>query len=1289
MKTSTIGSGKEKDPEKAFEQAVKDRLNTLSTRELLDAWEAGDIGLAQWSALPLIFRLAKATGLHVFILKSIARLLSDTNWTYEAISNALPGYGDWHDVASDTRTPAHALEALARDPRDYVRWAVARNPSTPENILSLLAEDEEPVRYWLASNPSASTQLLNLLSRDKEVKVRAAVSNNLTTPIAVREALLIKLAENKIGYVRQGIAASPLAPMQALETLAGCKDKSVLKALAKNPSTPVAVLDSLADQASAELSLDLISNPGISRYTKEILLKVLCRSKFVSVRQDLAKLPELPVFIFEALAKDPNDKVRMEVAASVQVNGTILQEMANDDSHRVRQFIGKNEVAPTELLNHLACDANSLVRSGVASNPKATHAILAILTKDHDSEVRCQVASNPSTKIELLLHLIKDSESTVRRSAAGNIAAGAILEELVDDPDIWVRKQVAMNVGSPADVLASLSKDKESAVRIALASNASTPAEVLEKLASDRVAEVVLAIILNPNTPLSALLPLTASKAISVREALTSHAHRSQEICRALWQDSNDAVRHALMQNPKLNQAMLDEMADSMKCERDAVAMLGHQKLGANRAQAIADKLLKSAATDSPWYRDQLTKASAAVSKAANAQEVLSYFGKDANAAALANRPLAPVMAMCSDHFVAPIRIIKLSGSTDWLVRAAVARNPCTPPKLVKELCADAHPLVAMLAQVALQKVEQSTTSNKTPLPEADMDFARAIKEILGRVSATGALKYFRELTKLFVDNVWCDHLSVGQISWMTAALIKSQHRLLPFKEFPGIHKLLEPEQAALMIESAVHFESTIESIEKNVSVWAAEEPACPLHILKTLANDADPDVALAAIMHPAYPPDEQESELQRLLKLKGWKLLKLLVNSAVPVNFLEVKASSRSGDVRKAVAENPSTPVRLLKALSKDSDVRVRRAVAKNPSCPVTVLSALAKNRDTLVRMWVAESPAAPVTILEILGKDESIFVRDWVAKNPSTPIKMREAVLTELAGASFVWIPASVAANAATPVAVLETLAADKDFYVRQAVAGNPSTPLPVLALLSRDSDSRVRRSVAANQGTSADLLQVLALDNEMAVRRTVAQNSSTPVTVLEAMIQDASNTVLEAIAINPSMALNVRISLLGRLLNGASESFRFSIADSSSTPQSTLASLAEDDNLVVRCMVTNNPSSPPDLRDRLISWWLSRLQRSIQREICVRKGLAPEPVSIVQPADLLMALNCLGIFTAVDDNSALTKASRSKDWLVRFGVALHPSAPVGILKILRNDIDPDVAKAAAYRATSMSVV
>ena len=89
-------------------------------------------------------------------------------------------------------------------------------------------------------------------------------------------------------------------------------------------------------------------------------------------------------------------------------------------------------------------------------------------------------------------------------------------------------------------------------------------------------------------------------------------------------------------------------------------------------------------------------------------------------------------MALCAGPFIEPARLVKVVVSTDWLVRAAVARNPGTPPNLIKKLSADTHPLVAALAKRALAPIpEVSTTSDN--LDAEDLDLARAVAEVIKR----------------------------------------------------------------------------------------------------------------------------------------------------------------------------------------------------------------------------------------------------------------------------------------------------------------------------------------------------------------------------------------------------------------------------------------------------------------------------------------------------------------------------------------------------------------------------
>jgi hypothetical protein len=163
--------------------------------------------------------------------------------------------------------------------------------------------------------------------------------------------------------------------------------------------------------------------------------------------------------------------------------------------------------------------------------------------------------------------------------------------------------------------------------------------------------------------------------------------------------DSNADVRRALLNNYGLDTQIVDEFALCLETEADWVNLLSHPNLSGQGAQFIADQLLNTPATDSPWFQNEISGAPSDVEQSALSSSVLSYFGRNPNKAVLAKRPLAPVMALCSEQVVEPSRMVKVVGSTDWLVRAAVARYPATPPNLLIKLSADTHPLVAALAQ--------------------------------------------------------------------------------------------------------------------------------------------------------------------------------------------------------------------------------------------------------------------------------------------------------------------------------------------------------------------------------------------------------------------------------------------------------------------------------------------------------------------------------------------------------------------------------------------------------------
>jgi predicted DNA-binding WGR domain protein/pentose-5-phosphate-3-epimerase len=612
----------QEDPEKGFEQAVRDRLGSMNPSDLREAWSHKDVGLAQWNALPLWFRLAEATKSHRFSAKAMARVLLNTGWSTKSIRELLPNYDGWDEVALDPSTPVHVLEALTNDADKLVRLGVAENPKTPIHVLEALANDPE-VKWQVVQNPATPVHVLEALADDANREVRQLIGKNTQTPA------------------------------HALETLANDENETVRVWVAENPKTPINVLGAMANDSSSWIRLSVAKNPATPVPMKNALLETL--AKDAKVMDLVAGSPAAPIHVLESLAK------------------------GSDFS--VLQVLALNPATPAHVLK----------------------AVLVVLAKNSYYDIPEKIARNPATHTSVLEILASDRERDVRRGLAQNpVTPLHIRESLAKDPDSFVRVGVAENPATPIHVrvslLEALASDASGSVRKAVAGNPSTAPDVLLKLVADRDSEVVIEVLRNPNTPLAVLSKQISAKAVSLRLALATQAYRSPEILKALWKDANEDVRQAVGRCQGLTSEMVDEMVVGIEFERDLTILLEHPNTSANSVEIIAAKLFNTPAIQSAWYQKELAKASAEVRSAA----LLSYCGKDPNKAVLTKRAMAPVMALCAGALIEPSRLVKVVGSTDWLVRAGVARNRGTPANLLKKLSADAHPLVSALAKKAL-----------------------------------------------------------------------------------------------------------------------------------------------------------------------------------------------------------------------------------------------------------------------------------------------------------------------------------------------------------------------------------------------------------------------------------------------------------------------------------------------------------------------------------------------------------------------------------------------------------
>ena len=81
-------------------------------------------------------------------------------------------------------------------------------------------------------------------------------------------------------------------------------------------------------------------------------------------------------------------------------------------------------------------------------------------------------------------------------------------------------------------------------------------------------------------------------------------------------------------------------------------------------------------------------------------------------------------------------------------------------------------------------------------------------------------------------------------------------------------------------------------------------------------------------------------------------------------------------------------------------------------------------------------------------------------------------------------------------------------------------------------------------------------------------------------------------------------------------------------------------------------------------------------------MKEFAAPKKIS---NKEILRALALLDYLPLKATNKELTKAARSKDWLIRLAAGLHPDATEAQLNLLANDTDKNIASASVMALNS----
>lgn len=193
---------------------IENAISTSDIPQLIESLEDKTLPIEEVQRIYNAFKTDKLIVGQVAMNLSLRTSVYDRDKEYSPImvdllvdiaSNPVDMGARWA-VAKNPHTPIEVLRHLSNDAINLVRALVAANPSTPSDVLEKFFNDEKIVRDGLSGNPNTPPKLLKILTDDNDKMVRMRLAENRAAPKEIISILLndtdpdvVKAAQTNFG----------------------------------------------------------------------------------------------------------------------------------------------------------------------------------------------------------------------------------------------------------------------------------------------------------------------------------------------------------------------------------------------------------------------------------------------------------------------------------------------------------------------------------------------------------------------------------------------------------------------------------------------------------------------------------------------------------------------------------------------------------------------------------------------------------------------------------------------------------------------------------------------------------------------------------------------------------------------------------------------------------------------------------------------------------------------------------------------------------------------------------